>query len=857
MAIINGTINSETLPGTLGNDRITGGGGNDLARMRAGNDLFVWNDGDGSDTVEGGAGIDTLRYTASALAEIVDIEANGARTRIPNGPYILDVNDVERITVRALAGADAIQVLDLATTDVQLVSIDLAGVAGGAVGDGEEDNVVRYATTSSDTVTAAFANGKVSITGLSAQVTISHTDAIDLLTIYGLGGNDVINASQITAGAMRGNLDGGIGNDRITGTKSNDILVGDSGNDTIIGEDGKDTAFLGAGRDLYIWNPGDGSDVVEGEADVDTLRLNGSQGSEIITITPNVGRTLLTRNGAIVLDLDDVERIQVRALGGADSIWLDDLTGTDVKLVAIDLAAKAGGTVADTKIDAIRLNGSIGDDIIGIGLSGAKIVTTGLAASASIAHAGARDTLVIDGAGGNDAIKASSLAAGRMSLQLLGGAGDDTVRGSAGNDTVRGGAGNDVALLGAGNDSYVWSPDDGNATINGQGGTDTLRLGGTAAHESITISAVGGHVQLHRDVVGLDVTLDMDNVERLRLQAGAAADGIFIFDLTGTDMKQVALNLGIPGGVGDGEVDTIGTFGSSGNDKIAITGSSALVSITGLAAGVTITHVDGIDTLAVHGGGGSDVISAATLPASTLQLSLAGEEGNDFITGNAADNGISGDAGNDTLRGGGGGDHLGGDAGNDRLEGGSGEDTLNGGIGNNRLFGGADDDLLVASDGNDTLNGGAGNDAFDGGSGDDVMIGGLGNDLFEGWFGNNTITGGAGNDTIFGGHGNNTVSGGAGNDTLTYNDGFKVHDVFLDFDGNPADGQDKLDFDFIFDGFKIAAVDRPGLVSIVDKGATVEVGVNVDGNAGNGVELTITLHTTDAITIGQDVIVGT
>jgi Ca2+-binding RTX toxin-like protein len=838
MAIVSGTINSETLRGTLDNDTVTGAGGNDRALMRAGNDLFVWNDGDGSDTVEGGAGMDTLRYTASAVAEIVDIEANGARTRVPNSPFVLDLDDVERINVRVLGGADAVQVLDLSSTDVQLVAIDLAGVVGGVVGDGEDDNVVRYATTSSDAVTAGFANGKVSITGLSAQVTISHTDATDLLTIYGLGGDDVINASQIKAGVMRSNLDGGIGNDRIIGTKGNDILVGDSGNDTIIGEDGKDTAFLGAGKDLYVWNPGDGSDVVEGEADIDTVRLNGSQGSEIITVTPNAGRTLLTRNGAIVLDINDVERIQVRALGGADSIWLDDLTTTDVRLVAIDLAAKAGGTLADGRTDTVRVNGGIGDDAIIVGLSGAKIVTTGLAASASIAHADARDVLVIDGGGGNDAIKAGGLAAGKMSLLLQGGAGDDTVRGSAGNDTVRGGAGNDVASLGAGNDVYAWNTGDGNATVRGQAGIDTLRLKSGATGDQFIISNLGGHAHVVHS--GGNETIDLDDVERIRILAGAGFDTVFVQDLSGTDVKQVAIDLVLSGGVGDGEVDPIHVSGTGGGDKITAALSGALVSITGLSAQVTIAHVDWIDSLTIHGDDGDDVISAATIPASKLMFFVEGGDGNDFITGSAGANQLEGELGNDTVRGNAGDDFITGHNGNDRLEGGAGEDTLSGGVGRDLLLGGVGDDFLFGNDGNDRLNGGAGNDNLDGEYGNDVLIGGAGDDRFLGWDGNDTMIGGAGNDTVL------------------YVAGFLDHDVFLDFDGNPADGQDRLDFDTIFDGFpSIPAVDRPGLISIVDKGATVDVAVDADRNAGNGFEMVITLHTTDTITIGQDVIVGT
>src|SRR5262245_35582423 len=107
MAVINGTINNDTLVGTAGNDTVKGGGGNDVARMRAGNDQFVWNNGDGSDTVLGGTGVDTLRFTTSAGAEIVEIGANGARTRVLDGPAALNLNDVERINVRALAGTDA------------------------------------------------------------------------------------------------------------------------------------------------------------------------------------------------------------------------------------------------------------------------------------------------------------------------------------------------------------------------------------------------------------------------------------------------------------------------------------------------------------------------------------------------------------------------------------------------------------------------------------------------------------------------------------------------------------------------------------------------------------------------------
>ena len=39
------------------------------------------------------------------------------------------------------------------------------------------------------------------------------------------------------------------------------------------------------------------------------------------------------------MDLNGVERIQLNALGGADTITVNDLTGTDVTRVALDLSA--------------------------------------------------------------------------------------------------------------------------------------------------------------------------------------------------------------------------------------------------------------------------------------------------------------------------------------------------------------------------------------------------------------------------------------------------------------------------------------------------------------------------------------
>ena len=79
-------------------------------------------------------------------------------------------------------------------------------------------------------------------------------------------------------------------NDTLTGGDGNDMLLGDAGqrhhqrwalrgND--VGAPG------GAGNDTFIWNPGDGSDTVEGQGGSDSMVFNGANVSENFNISAN------------------------------------------------------------------------------------------------------------------------------------------------------------------------------------------------------------------------------------------------------------------------------------------------------------------------------------------------------------------------------------------------------------------------------------------------------------------------------------------------------------------------------------------------------------------------------------------
>jgi Ca2+-binding RTX toxin-like protein len=596
---ITGGDGNDTLIGGDGDDVITGGRGNDTALLGTGNDTFIWNPGDGSDVVEGQAGTDTLVFNGANINEKFDIEANGKRARLTRdiGTVTMDINGVEQIQLNARGGADNIVVGDLTGTGVTQVAIDLASLPGGGAGDLAADTVTVNGTKGNDVIEVQGQNGALTVVGLPEVVTVSASESTDALIVSGGAGDDTLSAASLPANTVTLTLDGGSGNDTIIGSQGADFLLGGDGNDTIIGGRGNDTAVLGNGNDTFIWNPGDGSDVVEGGAGTDRLVFNGANIAETIDISANGQRVRFSRDIAnITMDLNGVERIDFHALGGADNITVNDLTGTGVTQVAIDLSGTPGSGQGDGAADSVTVNGTAGGDSISVATSGASVVVKGLSAQVTIAGAeGANDSLVISGGAGNDTINASALNAGEVKLTINGGAGDDTIIGSKGDDLVFGGQGSDKALLGAGDDTFVWNPGDGSDTVDGQAGNDTLQFNGANVAENIDISANGGHARLVRDVA--NITMDLDNVETVNVRALGGADNLTVNDLTGTDVNKVNIDLGGSAGGGDGAADTIVINATAGDDTITVTNNNGVVTVSGLAETVTISNFEATTSL--------------------------------------------------------------------------------------------------------------------------------------------------------------------------------------------------------------------------------------------------------------------
>src|SRR4051812_39871477 len=207
------------------------------------------------------------------------------------------------------------------------------------------DNTI---TTSRDAAGNILVNGgAVSIQGGTA--TVANTS---LIQVFGQGGNDILNLNEASGALPAASLFGGDGNDTMTGGSGNDMLFGQDGNDTLLGKGGNDFLFGGtgndtltggdgddqifgeAGNDRMIWNPGDDNDLFEGGAGDDTAEVNGGNGAEKFTLTPNGTRVRFDRidPAPFFLDIGTTENIVVNMNGGDDVFTASNGLATLIQL---------------------------------------------------------------------------------------------------------------------------------------------------------------------------------------------------------------------------------------------------------------------------------------------------------------------------------------------------------------------------------------------------------------------------------------------------------------------------------------------------------------------------------------------
>ncbi len=649
-----GSNGVDLLRGGDGDDFVDGQQGNDTAQHGAGNDVFQRDPGDGSDVVEGQDGTaDRMLFNGSAINELFSATANGQRVRFTRniGSIVMDVNDVEVLDVNALGGPDTLTVNDLTGTDVIQVDTDLAGAVGGTAGDAAADTIVVNGTNGNDIVDVVGSGTSASVVGLQAQVNITNSEgANDALVVNVLGGNDGVTATSLPAGVIKLTVDGGTGEDTVLGSQDADTIIGGDANDFLFGDNGNDTAFMGANDDTFQWNPGDGNDTIEGQAGSDLMLFFGANIAENVNVAANGGRVLFLRDVAnVTMDMDDVESVEFRALGGTDNVTVGDLSGTDLTRVDVDERGPNGG--GDGAADTVTVNGTQGPDVFGAAGDAGGVNVFGLHTAVNVFfQEQADDRLTLNGQGGDDVIDASSLEADGIQLTMNGGLGIDGLFGSEGNDLVTGGDGNDSGYLGAGDDTFVWNPGDDNDVIEGQDGFDSLAFNGANISENIQIFANGGRVTFFRDVA--NVTMDMDDVESINFKAFGGADKVNVGDLSGTDVVEVVTDLGV-NGVSDGAADNVTVNGTNGDDVVVVAGDASGTAVFGLIANVTVVGAaNAEDRVTINANDGDDVVEASSLTVTGTQLTANGGNGDDILIGGDGNDTLNGDAGDDVLIGG-------------------------------------------------------------------------------------------------------------------------------------------------------------------------------------------------------------
>ncbi|HEX6656640.1 MAG TPA: hypothetical protein VF065_01085, partial [Ilumatobacter sp.] len=369
---LDGSAAADTLRGGPDQDFVGGGKGNDVVDLGDGDDTYSIGPQDGIDLVEGGAGVDALNASGTTADESIDVSGLLSRAVVRFGLANGQANTggVERFHVNPLAGTDFVTVSDLAgtaatTVDVQLATADL-----------RVDTATVIGSNQAETINLATSGTTQTVSGLAATVNVINPERGQKLTVDARDGADTIDARGLAKDAVQPTLKGGAGKDTIIGSTSDDLISG--GTDV-------DLALMGGGLDTFTWAPGDGNDIVEGQAGTDFLQMNGSGGNDRFDVLPVGGRTRVTRDIENVnVDLGGLERVDILPGPGGDIVRVGDLSGTATDHVDFNLPIARGQIGGDNMADSVLVDGTFGNDTINVNGAGPDVRTSGLAAITTV-----------------------------------------------------------------------------------------------------------------------------------------------------------------------------------------------------------------------------------------------------------------------------------------------------------------------------------------------------------------------------------------------------------------------------------------------------------------------------------------
>ena len=772
--IIYGNGGNDTISGGNGNDILVGGKGNDSLKGEAGDDTYIWNSGDGFDTITEASGTDKIAFGEGISFENLTFERDGNSLNI----YVNnDKTQGIQIYYHFYSSGYNIETLEFA--------------------DGSTVNLTQIGLTFNQH------DGSENISG---------TNYDDI--IYAEGGDDTINAQN--------------GNDTIYGGSGNDSIDAGNGNDILVGGTGDDSLNGNAGNDTYIYNLGDGFDIITDSAGTDKVKFGEGINFEDLKFTAD------GNNLNIYINDDKTQGFQIYNYFYSDSYKIETLEFADGSTINLSQT----GLTLNQHNGSENISGTNYDDII--------------------YAAGGDDT--ISAQNGNDTI--------------YGGSGNDTIDAGSGNDILIGGTGNDSLNGNAGDDTYIWNLGDGYDIITDGAGTDKIKFGEGISFDDLKFAY---------DNNSLCIFINNDKSQAIQINSFMSNSNYKIEQLEFSDgtIKNLS-EMGLTFTQYDSSENIIGTayddiiYGNDGNDTLnggngndTLSGGTGHDSLNGGAGDDTyIWNLnDGIDTINDSEGtnriklgtgivvgdlsfaqvGSNLRIIVKNNPSQGLiienyynnndrykigtiefadgsEASIADLLGNlvslpdQIIEGTADDDILTGGNGNDTINAGDGYNDITGGKGNDTLNGGydkdtyyynlgDGYDVISDPYGRDKIVFGegiSSANLILQKDGNDlfisikghdndsirilrhfynddrkieqlefadgsTLNLSKGGLIFNGTEQGDNISGTIYNDTIYGGDSNDTINGEDGADIISGGKGNDVINGGVGEDTIIWN----------------------------------------------------------------------------------------
>jgi Ca2+-binding RTX toxin-like protein len=460
----------------------------------------------------------------------------------------------------------------------------------------------------------------LSIPGSDDQITLVNqiadnglTDGVEQVTF---ADGTVWTRAQLAALAVK--EDGTPGDDVITGTIGADTLVGGAGDDDLSGRKGPDT---------YIYNKGDGYDVITDDifysTDVNTLQL----GSGITTADIAFERGGLNNNDIILhikgsSDAVDLVSQSYPYEGVQQVVFADGTTWTAAQLMTMSIGAEetagndvvlggggddvlGGGAGDDTLyggggddiyhfnlgdgFDQVveYANGGVDQLVFGAGITASQVVVT----QAFDDRAGY--LLTVDGADqviANDQLESIVFADGTTwtqgdlasrSLSQANTAGDKRIYGTGANDTMSGGSG-DFLSGGDGSDTYLFNLGDGQETI-----------GDISPNQP-------NFLQFGAGIDSGDITVSRPNGSDFLLRINGTNDSVYLEDVTAY--------LWFPDWMGVGHINfadgTTWTIADMFSAYVTQAAANGTHTIYGTGGGDTLWSGTGDDYLS--GGGGSD-----------------------------------------------------------------------------------------------------------------------------------------------------------------------------------------------------------------------------------------------------------